>query len=209
MFTFILIILAGLFTLALSELIRTRLKLNNEYTRKTYHVVHALIIGAAPFFVSYKLIILFELILLADMLLVRRLKLLSWLHEVGRLSWGDLFTPAGVITIALIQPNKWVFLAAMLHLGLADAAAALAGKRWGKRNSYKVLGQKKSLAGSLAFYLVSLSILLVLLQFTSFSVASWLVLLVLPVLTTAGENVSIYGADNFVIPVLVVLVLSA
>jgi dolichol kinase len=108
-----------------------------------------------------------------------------------------------------MHPNTWVFLAAMLHLGLADAGAALIGKRWGEKTAYKVFGQKKSLIGSLAFYIISFIITAILLQITSFGTASWLVLLLLPPLVTLGENVSIYGADNFVIPVLVVLVLSA
>lgn len=195
--------------MAISELVRARLHLSNEYSRKTFHAVHALIVGAAPFFVSYNLIIVFEVVLLIDMLIVRRLKLFSWLHEVGRISWGDIFTVAGVVTIALMQPNEWVFLAAMLHLGLADAGAALVGKRWGKKTSYNVFGQKKSLVGSLAFYVISLTITALLLQITSFGQAAWLVMLLLPPLATLGENVSIYGADNFVVPVLVVLVLSA
>lgn len=209
MLNFFLIILAGLLCLAISELVRARLHLSNEYSRKTFHAVHALIVGAAPFFVSYNLIIVFEVVLLIDMLIVRRLKLFSWLHEVGRISWGDIFTVAGVVTIALMQPNEWVFLAAMLHLGLADAGAALVGKRWGKKTSYNVFGQKKSLVGSLAFYVISLTITALLLQITSFGQAAWLVMLLLPPLATLGENVSIYGADNFVVPVLVVLVLSA
>lgn len=208
MLNFILIILAGLLCLALSEFVRRRLGLHNEYSRKTFHAVHALIVGAAPFFVSYQIIILFELLLLADMIIIRRFKLFPWLHEVGRISWGDIFTVAGVITIALMKPNDWVFLAAMLHLGLADAGAALVGKRWGGKTEYMVFGNKKSLVGSLAFYGISLVITAVLLQLTSFGQASWLILLLLPPLATLGENVSFYGADNFVVPVLVVLVLT-
>ncbi len=64
MFKLLLVILAGLCVLLISELIRRRLHVSNEDSRKTYHVVHALIMAAAPFLVSYKIIIILEALLI-------------------------------------------------------------------------------------------------------------------------------------------------
>jgi phytol kinase len=207
MFTLFWVIVAGLLVLVFSELVRRRLRISNEDSRKTYHVVHALIISAAPFLVSYHIIILLELVLLLNMFWVRRLKLFSWLYNVGRLSWGEYFGIAGVVLIAWLHPNKWVFLAAMLHLGIADAAAALIGKRYGKGYQFKVFGQIKSIPGSLAFLIASIIITVVVIVWSQ-SGASYMMLLLLPPLATLAETASPFGTDNFVIPVLVVLVLN-
>lgn len=205
MLEFAALIIIGLVALTISEFIRKRVAVDNEYSRKTYHIVHAVLFGLAPFLVSYQIIIGLELLLLLEILIIRRYNLLPWLHEVGRLSWGDVFTIAGVVVISLLQPDSWIFLAAMLHLGFADSAAALVGKKYGKSTSYKVFGQTKSLVGSLAFYVTSFTITLVLMQYMPPQYHSLAVLLLLPPLVTLVENIGIFGSDNFVIPVVLVL----
>lgn len=209
MLKFILLSLSGLAVLSVSEFIRKRVGVHNEYSRKTYHVVHALIIGVAPFLVSYKTIILFELFLMLEMLIIRRYKLLPWLYDVGRISWGDLFTVAGVVLVALLKPDPWVFLAAMLHLGLADSIAALVGKRYGRGTRYQVFGHEKSLVGSLAFLVTSILIIVCVLAFTPLQIHPLYALAILAPLVTLSENLSIFGSDNFIIPVVVVLALQA
>lgn len=199
----------GILILSFSEFIRKRVGLANEYSRKNYHAVHAILIAFAPFLVSYQIIIGFELLLFVEMLLVRKFKLMPWLYDVGRISWGDMFTVLGVVVISVLNPNPWVFLAAMFHLGLADSAAALIGKKFGKSTSYKVFGNVKSLVGSGAFLVTSVLITSVLLFFTPLQSQPIYVLLILPPLVTVTENLSIFGSDNFVIPAVVVLVMQA
>jgi dolichol kinase len=201
--------MTGLVFLGLLELVRRKLHISNEDSRKAYHIVHALIIGAASFLVSYDIIILLELALLGTMLFVRTFRLFEWLYNVGRISWGEYFGVAGVIIISLIAPNKWVFLAAMLHLGFADAVAALIGKRYGKNYQFKVFGQIKSLPGSLAFYIASIAITTIVIVASQSNAGSLVVLALLPLLATLAETSSPFGADNLVLPVLVVLVLNA
>jgi hypothetical protein len=84
MLEFFLISLAGLGVLSVSELVRRRLGIANEASRKTYHIVHGLLIGVAPFFVSYNIINMLELLVLGEMVLVRFFKLLPWLYKVCR-----------------------------------------------------------------------------------------------------------------------------
>lgn len=202
------IILAGLCVLAISELVRMRLHITNEDSRKTYHVVHALIFAAAPFLVSYRIIIILEILLLVEMILVKHLNLLPWLYKVGRISWGEYFGVAGVILIALMKPNKWVFLAAMLHLGIADAAAAIIGKRYGKKYQFKVFNQTKSIPGSLAFLIASIAVTTIVIVASSSSNNALILLALVPPVMTMAEAASPFGSDNFVIPVLVTILLS-
>jgi phytol kinase len=201
------LLLIGSVYLIIHEIVRRRFHLSNENSRKAFHTVHGVIAGFAPFLIGYNWLILLELLLLADLILVRQLKWFRWLYQVGRVSWGDFFGIGGVIAIALLHPNKWIFLAAMLHLGIADALAALIGKRYGKSTTYTVFGQKKSLVGSMAFYVTSLVITTVMLHFTHFGQAAVPLLLLLPPLVTLSENVSVFGSDNLVIPVVVAVLL--
>ncbi len=209
MYAFVTVLGIGFVVLALSEVTRRRLHVPNEDARKTYHIVHALIVGIAPFLISYTSLIVLELLLLAAMILVRRYKLFTWLYQVGRLSWGEYFGVAGVVLIALLQPNKWVFLAAMLHLGIADAAAALIGKRYGQNSQFRVFGQIKSLQGSLAFLVASLVIMALVIVTSQSNEGNVLLLGFLPLLMTLAEMASPFGTDNFVIPVGVVLLLNS
>lgn len=209
MYAFVTVLGIGFVVLAVSELARRRLHVPNEDARKTYHIVHALIVGAAPFLISYNALIVLELLLLAVMIFVRRFKLFTWLYQVGRLSWGEYFGAIGVVLIALLTPNKWVFLAAMLHLGIADAAAALIGKRYGKNHQFTVFGQIKSLPGSAAFFASSLVIMTLVIITSQTGGGNVFFMLLLPPLITLAEVVSPFGTDNFVIPVAVVLLLNS
>lgn len=179
-----------------------------ELSRKIVHMVHGLVIATGPFFVTYKTIILVECFLLATAIVAKRLGWFKGLSAVNRLSWGELAFPLGVIVSALMAPPAWVFAVAMLHVGLADAVAALVGKNYGK-HPFKVFGQKKSLEGSSAFFIVSGLTMILLLTAAPMDIAIHMSLvLVVPFASTLAEAATPFGLDNFVIPVVVVALLS-
>jgi phytol kinase len=110
----------------------------------------------------------------------------------------------------LLARTKWEFAAAVLILGLADAIAAIVGKKYGAKTSYLVLGQKKSLLGSLAFFVVTI---IVLIGFTALAphidpVSFWFILPI-ALLITLTENVGVYGTDNLLIPIAAIVLLNA
>lgn len=178
-----------------------------EVARKLVHVVHGLAAATWPFFVSMQTIIIVELLFMGAATFARKFNLFRDLRSVYRLTWGEFFFPLGVIAVAFINPNEWIFAAAMLHLGLADAAAAVIGTRWGK-HSYKVFGHRKSVEGSLAFLVVSITITAWVAMATPYGVEHLPVLIVvLPLLATAAENIGVLGMDNLLIPILVTAVL--
>lgn len=184
-------------------------RISSEMFRKILHITHGLIAVTWPFLVSYQLIIVIEVAFIIVVGLDRKVRLFDGPRAVARRTWGEFFFPLGIISVALIRPNKWIFVAAVLHLGVADAAAALVGSRWGKKNRYHIFGQEKSVAGTLAFYLVSVAI------------ASWLTLITpsglhdvapliigwLPIATTCIENLGVFGSDNLLVPLLLAVVL--
>ncbi len=178
-----------------------------EVARKLVHVAHGLAAASWPFFVSMHMIILVEVVFILACSIARKFNLFHDLRSVYRLTWGEFFFPLGVIAVALLNPTEWVFAAAMLHLGLADAAAAVVGTRYGK-HAYKVFGHKKSIEGSLAFLLVSVVITLWVVMATPFGVNNVVMLMVvLPILATVSENIGVLGMDNLLIPLVVTLVL--
>lgn len=80
---------------------------------------------------------------------------------IVRVSESNKFTGAtsvfisGFLTVLIFEKNIAIF--AMLTLSLADATAALIGKKWGKRKLFD-----KTLEGSLTFLIVSIGLAIIL-----------------------------------------------
>jgi len=184
-------------------------KRSPEVSRKLVHMSHGIAAAIWPFFVAYKIIIAIEVLFLLLAALARKFRFFKGISQVDRISGGEIFFPLGIITVALMNPSKWVFSAAMLVLALADAAAALIGKRYGK-HQFTVFGNKKSLEGSLAFVVVSFFIIgwVVLVAPSGFETL-WPLVILLPLVTAAVEAAAPFGLDNFLIPVVVALVLNS
>ncbi len=201
----------GLCLLAFLEWQHKQGKISAEVARKIVHITVALVLATWPFFVSWNTILIVEIIYLIAAALVRHYMPLDSQHKVGRLSWGEFFFSFGVILSILLGASRWIFIMAILHLGLADAVAALVGVKFGKNNSYKLLGQKKSIVGTASFFVVSCLLVALCFVFVPGYVtgATMLPLLLLPFLTTAAENIGVYGTDNLLIPLIVIMMLSA
>lgn len=189
----------------LAHILRVRKLISNEAARKLVHFAHALVIVGWPIYAGYWLVILGELLFVGAVLAAQEYKIFTELRQIDRKTWGEFFFPAGVICIALIAPPIWIFVIAVLLLGLADGAAAIIGKRF-KSHSYKVFGHKKSVAGTLAFFTVAVVVVLAVLVAIPDSVPTKQFLLAVvgvPLLTAFTENVSPYGSDNLTIPLVV------
>lgn len=197
-------VVVGGFVVLLTEYLRRRNLVDNETTRKIIHIAHALTVASWPFFTSYTLIIAAEVLFLIVVLLARKWGLLQALRAVSRKSWGEIFFGTGVILLALFKPSPTAFFVAMLHLGLADGLATIIGQRV-KSRAYYVFGQRKTIFGTAAFALTSITIIAALAVFSdvAFTVSSFtLSLVVFPLATTLAENISPYGSDNLSVPLL-------
>ncbi len=181
---------------------------HSELTRKIVHVLVGMFVAFWPFFLSWRQIQVLGLLFLVVVLISIKLNIFGSIHAVSRNKMGEVLFAVIIGLLAFISSDPWIFAAAMLHLSLADGLAAVIGLAYGEHNSYRIMGRTKSLAGSLAFFFTSVSIMIWYAAFSG-TPASAVSVLWLPVSATIAENLSGEGTDNLVIPLLVSLVLTS
>lgn len=201
MFIFISTLAAWSLVILVVELLWRGGKLKGEYARKTVHILLSVSLAFMPLYLSWNWIKVGGIVSVLSALVMRRSKLIKSVYDVKRSSWGDVMGPIAITLIAFFEPSRSLFAAVVLHIGLADGLAAVVGTKFGRSNSYKLLGNNKSLAGTGTFLLCSFFITLGLIMFgpaLGFA-ALWPLLILVPVLTTLVENFGIYGSDNALI----------
>lgn len=181
-----------------SELLWRRKLLSGEYARKAVHISMSISIAFMPFYLTWGQILMAGLIGLSALVAMRYTPFFNSLYDIQRTSWGDLLAPLVVVVLALLQPPAVLFAIVVLHVGVADGLAAVIGTRYGQSNSYSVLGYRKSLAGTGAFFISSLLITGGFLVSGGLGNVSdaWPLLILLPLATTIVENFGVYGVDN-------------
>lgn len=208
----VLICLGGIFIiLAIAELLWRRKILRGEYLRKFVHISSAIYVAAWPWLIDWRTIQLIGLAMLAFIWLNHRLKTIHPGGEVRRKTYGFYFFGLSMVVCAALTTNKEFFALAMLHLGLADGLAAVAGTFFHKKLQYDIFGYRKSVYGSMTFWLVSLCILAIGGLFIHDAITFrdyFLMLALLPPVLTTIENLSVKGLDNLTVPVAVVLTLN-
>lgn len=204
----ILVIVITFGILVFSEWLSRAKQIHAELTRKLVHVAVGTFVAFWPFFLSWRQIQLLSFAFFVVICISIKLNVFRSIHAVKRNMMGELLFAIVIGLLALISSNEWVFMAAMLHLSLADGLAAIVGLGWGDSNSYKVMGRTKSIAGSGAFLVTSFLILVVYGIFAN-STTSFFTLLWLPLVATATENIAVQGTDNLVMPLLIAVVLTA
>jgi dolichol kinase len=90
-------------------------------------------------------------------------------------------------------------------VALADGFAALVGVRFGKSNTYKILSNSKSIAGTATFFVVSVLIMMGVIIFGGADISISLgALLLVSSSTTLVENLAFSSIDNTLIILTVV-----
>lgn len=191
-----------------AELLWRTKMLESEYSRKLVHIMVGSFAAFWGFFLSDTQILLMAVSMFSVVLASRVFKLFASIHSVNRKTWGELFFPIGIALCALLTDSPWIFLAAVLHVSLADGLAALIGKNYVKKYGYKVLGQQKTVVGSLTFFNASLAIVLVITLLASELSINLVIALMLPLVATIAENIGFYGSDDVLVPTSVVVMLS-
>jgi dolichol kinase len=193
---FILFSLAFIFILlVLSSFLWNKNYVRLEVARKSVHIVVGTFIAFWPFYMSFEIIQWLSLAMLVVVLASKYWSLFPSIHSVARNTWGEVL---------------WIFMAAVLHMSLADGLAAVVGTTFGKKNGYKILGQHKSLIGTFTFGIVSMGITSAVVVNSDIAVTDITLplLLMLPVAASLAENLSPYGSDNLWVPLLVVYFLN-
>jgi phytol kinase len=176
---------------------------NPEIARKTVHFLSGLTALSFPYLIhSHWLVLLLAGIFLAVVTVGRRKGKLRSVHGIERKSYGALYFPVAVYGIFLLGRNRPVlYLISILVVTISDSLAALLGGRYGSIK-FEVEGHMKSLEGSVVFFFVTfLCVHLSLLLMTQIDrLSSVLIALVIALLVTGFEAISLAGSDNIFIP---------
>lgn len=190
----------------MGEVIFKKIKTHPEIARKAIHISTGMFIATFAYWMSYEAIFVTGFIMMLGNLLNRRVKLVKSINDVKRKTKGDVLFALGVMLLAVLEPKASVYMVAMLHVAFCDAVAALAGELLAKdRGVYYIFGNRKSILGTAAFFVSSLTLVTLFAVYTGASVMT--ALYIVP-LVTVLENILSGGYDNALLPFVVALYLS-
>ena len=197
MLALILFIVLILFFIILIEIVSRKYSIPSSVSRKLSHIGGALAVAVMPIFLSRNEVIIVGIFFVILLFSTRRTNIFSSIHSVERLTFGEIFLPLGVILCAvLFLPDKRLaFQFGILIMGISDALASLIGERFGK-HIIKVLGHKKSVEGSVAFFVSALIITFFFIYKLDYRI------LFIQIILTIVELLSVAGLDNFILPVI-------
>ena len=200
---------AGIFLLVgIAEAIRRGLKWPAEFTRKLIHILVGLMTALATLLLSTSLplALMGAFFSLANALALKK-GLFKSMHG-ARESYGTALYPFSFLILVLFAwpDHKPILVASMLVLALGDAGAAIVGESLRSPRNYTLIADPKSIAGSLAMFLITGLVLF--LTFHLYpphpSPSSPATLLWIAILTalyaTAAEALGHRGSDNLSIP---------
>lgn len=195
--------------LVTSELLWATKQLRGEMARKFVHMMVGSFVAFWPFIMSWEAIQIISVAFLVVVLVTRKLHVFRAIYAVRRYSYGEPLFALGIGLAATLTRSPWIFAAAILHLSLADGLAAIVGVRYGKQRRNIIFGHYKSIIGTATFWAVSFFIItaVVLMHGSDFT-GTWPLILWLPTVTALAENMSTFGIDNVIIPMLVVAALN-
>lgn len=203
-------LILGIFVVLLGALsvVRSIRPCDPELLRKAMHVGMGLVAFLLPWlFLSTWSVVVLAGLMMTLLTVIRlasplRQRLGGVIHDVARKSWGELYFALGVVGLFMLSHREPLHYGiSILTLVLADTAASLIGCRHGFRR-YHVLGECKSLEGSLAFLVTAFLIgALGLSLFCSVGITvSLTVAVAVAMPATLVEAVAGKGTDNVFIP---------
>jgi len=185
-----------------------------EKTRKFVHFGGAFVTIFFPFILNSHWTVLalavgFALI----MFMTKKFGWLQSVHGVERKSDGAIYHPIAIYTCFLysqILNQPMFYIISILILAISDALAALVGKSYGANEYLVEVGTRKTIEGSVTFFLTSFLIvhLILLLTTQTGRIESVLIALLISIIVTVFEGVSLKGADNLFIPLGTMFILS-
>ena len=185
-----------------------------EVTRKFVHFAGAFVTIFFPFiFKSHWTVLVLGLLFGGIIYLTKKTGMLSSVHAVERKSDGAIYHPIAIYVCFLYAEflnQPWFYVISILILAISDALAALVGKSYGANEYVVEIGTRKTVEGSVTFFLTSFLIVhLILLLATNINrVEIVLVALLIALIVTVFEGVSLKGADNLFIPLATMFILS-
>ena len=198
------------FILGGAEFLWRKNVIRGEGARKFIHILAGCAVASMPFWLDYGWIMLFALGAIVLSLFNHYHRFFKAGLSVKRRSYGDTLFAVAIFICAMVQPNEWVFLAAILFVSLGDGLAALVGTSLGHYHGvfYKVLRHEKTAIGTATFILVTFVVTAVAVYYSGLftaNVNAALTLIALPIAGAMLETVGVYGLDNLLLPLLVLI----
>jgi len=187
----------------LIAIIYKRIQTNNkELLRKIIHIGMGPLIPIAKYFEISQVFAASFTFLIGLLILINYIyKLFPIIEDVERKSYGTLFYCLSLFILIIIfwnkDPNSLI--AGFLIMTFGDGFAGLIGKNFSSKN-WLILNQQKSFLGTITMFLTSLFVLISIGLFGDFLVDSRYLLIAL--IATILEQVSIFGIDNFTVPII-------
>jgi phytol kinase len=200
-------LLAVFVALVINEFLWNKKVIKNEVARKSIHISVAAFVAFWPYYLSYLNIEYIALAFIVVIFVSRKYGFFQSIEQVKRNTFGEYFFPLGILSVALLNPQKEIFTIALLCVGFADGLAALIGQKYGRKNRYKIFSGFKSIVGSLTVFVVSL-VILVLVDYFGKMHLPIISFLVMPLDVALVEAFTPFGADDLLIPISVLAILS-
>jgi phytol kinase len=187
--------------LTLAELAARRWSLRPEWGRKLAHVSCGVLAAALPLVLPFPAITGLAAAFVPVMAISRRVGLWPIVHSAERATYGEVYFPIGILLAAALVPHRVEYSFGVLVLAVADALAAVAGQRFGRR-AYRLLATSKTYVGSACFFSVVVALGAVVMQLgPGLSVQRIIAVLGVAAVVTLEEAAMGGGADNVVLPV--------
>ena len=188
--------------LAVSEMLRRGLRLSVDLTRKFVHIAVGMI--AFPLvllFQAWQFAIIPPLAFIVVNYISYRRQIFAGMETGERGQLGTIYFP---ISFSILIPLLWsqpaLLVASLMPMTWGDAFAALIGQRFGKRK-FTVLGQTRSIEGSLTMFVFSLlAVFLTLIFFAQPLATSFIFALIVALIASIVEACSPLGIDNLTVP---------
>lgn len=137
--------------------------MRSELTRKAIHSIVATALAFAPLYLSKEYLLIVCAVMIVGATVVQNTAWLLRYFELDRSILGAIYIPigAGLSAWYFLPGSLYAYIFGMLVLAFADTAAALIGKRFGI-NPIRIGNNKRTLEGSLAFFIVTVVLLYVL-----------------------------------------------
>jgi len=175
-----------------------------ELSRKIIHIGTGAVVPMAWFFTIPTLVAVpFAVLVTLAIAINHRWRIVPAVEDVDRNSYGTVAYGLSITTLLILcWPSRAdAVCAGVLVMALGDGLAGLIGRSI-PSSRWTVLGQTKSVAGTLTMALVS-TLVLVGLMLARGNPISWGIALGISAMATALEQVSPAGVDNLSVPLLV------
>ncbi|MBN1352932.1 DUF92 domain-containing protein [candidate division KSB1 bacterium] len=203
--------------IGITEGIRRSFHWAPEATRKVVHIATGLLIAATPLLIKSRtpLLLIAAAFAIVNAFAIR-FNFLKGMHSTNRHTYGTVFYPLAFILLLLLfwENHKAVLIISVLIMAIADALAAIVGENIAHQHHYNLIGERKSIEGSITMFAATLGITFSGLKlggiYNGYEITTaqclWTAVIV-GIIAVVTEALSRKGSDNLSVPLSVGFIL--